>query len=309
MKYVDLHCDTITRLMLMEKCQQLYSNSIDIDLKRMLQFDNPLQIFAIFLNYKNIENKFELARSAIEFYYEQLSQNSEVITHINNYDGYKVNISKISSMLSIEGLDCIENDLDNIYKFYDMGVRSAMLTWNYDNQLAGSCYGGNKGLTDFGKQVVKEMNKINILVDVSHIGDKSFYDIVDINDKPIIASHSNSRYVVNNARNLTDEQLKIIAETKGIVGLNLHLPFLNGQSVDSKSEMYICNHLEKMMNILGEDGVCIGLDLDGTDMLPKDIDSIDKIPSLHNIIKNNFSKTVANKVIGDNYIKFMKNNF
>ena len=181
------------------------------------------------------------------------------------------------------------------------------LTWNSHNPIGdGADVENPKGITDFGKKVVSEMEKWGIVVDISHASDKLFYDVAEIVKKPFVASHSNSRTIANHRRNLTDEEFSIIKSIGGIVGLNFHNAFLNTDP--DKTSMYdLLKHTEHFLSLGGEDVVCIGSDFDGG-ILPKDIKgstSIDKIYEL--FLRHNYKEALINKIFYENALNFYEN--
>lgn len=241
MKYrvFDAHCDTLCKLN--DENASFYENEFNVDKKRMNKYDGYTQIFACWIDpiYKN---------SAMERFIE-LSD-----------EFYTKNVSGI---LSIEGGEMITS-LQALRTLKRLGVKIAALTWNYSNHIASGVLEENteRGLTEFGKKVIDEMNRINMLVDVSHLNDKSFYDVAEITKMPIIATHSNSRTICPHKRNLTDEQFKIIVRSGGCTGINFYNEFLDGENSDIDS---IVKHIEHFMSLGGEDCIGIGADYDGVD--------------------------------------------
>ena len=168
--------------------------------------------------------------------------------------------------IGIEGMAAIGDDVSKVDEYYNFGCRHGMLTWNEKNLLgAGAATGLTDGLTEAGKNVVKRMQQLGMLVDTSHLNEDGFWDIVDIATAPIIASHSNCRALCDVRRNLTDDQLRALAQTGGTVGLNLYPPFLGGRADFDTLRA----HLEHMLTLCGEDHVALGGDLDGCDELAR----------------------------------------
>ena len=139
--------------------------------------------------------------------------------------------------------------------YYDLGVRQMLLAYNKDNRASGGCMEGHIGLTDFGKEVIREMNRVGMVVDVSHMGYRATMEAFEISTQPVIFSHSNPKGLREHARNISDEQLKACANTGGVVGINGIGDFLGGTS----SELVVEN-IEYVMNLVGSEHVGIGLD-------------------------------------------------
>lgn len=167
---------------------------------------------------------------------------------------------KLAVVIGIEGLNFIGEDLDLLYVLYMLGVRHATLTWNEQNALATGIRGDKtKGLTRLGKQCVYQMEKIGMAIDVSHANEKTFWDICEIASSPIIASHSNSRKLCDVNRNLYDEQLKAIASTGGVVGLNAYSEFVSMKEEERTLDK-LAEHIDYMVEVMGIDHVGFGFD-------------------------------------------------
>lgn len=181
------------------------------------------------------------------------------------------------------------------------------LTWNGENSLGSSVKAErDSGLTPLGKDVIREMNRLGIVVDVSHGSDKLFYEAAQISTTPIAASHSNSRKITDNPRNITDEQFKIICQKGGVVGLNFCRSFLNNNPEKAVIED-ILRHTEHFLSLGGENHLCIGADFDGTDM-PKGIAGIESMENLYELfLKHNYSERLASKLFFENAYNFFEN--
>lgn len=174
--------------------------------------------------------------------------------------------NKIGIILSFEGLEPIYNDIGLLRIFSELGVKAAGLVWSRRNYIADGISfspieGGQKGgLTSFGVKVVKKMEEMNMLIDVSHLNDEGFWDVVKFTHKPFIASHSNSRNIQGSIRNLTDEQIKIIAERNGVIGINAYKNFV-GVTEGEDPIKKLADHIEYMVNLVGAQYVGYGFDL------------------------------------------------
>lgn len=167
---------------------------------------------------------------------------------------------KIYAWMGVEGMAAIGTDLGGIDDYYDFGVRHAMLTWNEENALgAGAATGRDTGLTTLGKQAVRRLQDRGMLVDVSHLNEAGFWDVVRLAQRPIIASHSNARALCDVPRNLTDAQLRAIRDLGGVVGLNVYHRFLDIAPGKQSVEMLAC-HGAHMIEVMGIDHVGCGFD-------------------------------------------------
>ena len=235
----DAHCDTLCRLC--DEAGTILENTYNVDVAHMSKYKSYTQIFACFIAPKYHSNAKARFKQLKDCY--------------NSSD-----FSGIKPMFSLEGGEVIES-LEDVFYLKECGVRCATLTWNDSNSLAGGVL-GDGGLSEFGKSVVRKMNDLDILVDVSHLNDQSFYDVARISTKPIIATHSSSRRLCENPRNITDEMFKIISESGGCVGVNFYPMFITGNETCKICD--VINHIEHFMS-LDCNSVGLGSDFDGTD--------------------------------------------
>lgn len=286
MKYFDLHCDTLYRLY--DEKQNFENANFNINLNKAKNFENYSQCFAIWMT-KGIKDKIadDMLKSCFDIF------NKQIKLHKND---------KFNPILTIEDIGFLNNDISKIKLLRDCNVKMASLTWNKQNEIGGG-NGDNKPLTPFGKLVVKEMEKQGIIIDISHASDALFFSTIEETKKPIIASHSNSRTICKNKRNLTDEQLKIIKERKGLVGLNFSVKFLNDK-IEKSSVYDIIDHAEYILSLGLEDNLCMGSDFDGTD-LPQGINSLEKIEFLYELfLKHNYKEALLENLFYNNANNF-----
>jgi len=163
--------------------------------------------------------------------------------------------NRLAIAFDLEGSDPLLGNLNMVSFYYDLGVRQMLLAYNKDNRVSGGCMEGHIGLTDFGKDVIHEMNRVGMVVDVSHMGYRATMETFEVSSKPVIFSHSNPKSLREHARNITDEQIKACAQTGGVIGINGIGDFLGGTS----SELIVQN-IEYVMNLVGPEHAGIGLD-------------------------------------------------
>lgn len=268
MEIIDLHTDSLTNVK--ENENLVENNRLHIDLKRALKSGYSLWTTACFLDMpKHGGTLFQDACKYFQKLDKMIENNSEIATPFTTYDDYLKNKGKkVTILKSIEEGEIIEGKLDNLRRLYHKGVKMMTLTWNYPNSLAWPNYPQkninkpetNFGLTETGKKVCTELNKLGMLLDVSHLGDKSFYDAIEVYTGPIIASHSNSREINPCVRNLTDDMIKIIAKSGGVIGLNLNEYFVSNTGDYIKD---LTMHLNHIRDVGGIDVVALGSDFDG----------------------------------------------
>lgn len=216
--------------------------------------------------------------------------------------------SETKVILSIENGFAISGDLDNVEYFYNKGVRIASITWNDDNELGcGAKTKNDNGLTELGKKYVNKLNDYGILVDVSHLSEKSFWEVVSITNKPIIATHSNVYNLCKNPRNLKDEQIKAIAKSGGIIGICFYSDFLNNQKRANIKD--IVKHIKYIKDLVGIDYIGFGSDFDGMNV-EKTAEGVENISFINNITeelkRQCFSCEEIVKIMWNNWSNVLK---
>lgn len=261
----DGHCDTAYELW--RRREPLLNNTCHVNLKKASAFRAYAQVFA-FCSY---EGQRDEAYSASDYLTEPLRVLQEELRKNRQYAGFAKNAEEISALnlagktavlLSVEGPEMIDCNPERLPKLREQGFVMSTLTWNASNALAGT-HTTQKGLTSRGRAYVAAAQELGILIDVSHLSECAFWNLLDVTAQPILASHSNCAALCPHTRNLTDDQLRQIAQTGGTVGLNLYPPFVGGST---DFEM-LRQHLEHMLHLCGERHVALGGDLDGCDML------------------------------------------
>lgn len=293
MRYFDLHCDTLYKVL--TESRDFTDPRLHITFSDPLQFEAWTQCFAIWIpDDISLQQSWQLFTRSAELFKNKLPRFG---FGLNNHN------SKHNALFCVEGGRIIGNDIDKISQLVTYGVKMLTLTWNGDNAIAcGALTTCDTGLTSFGRQVIRELELNNIIVDVSHLSDNSFFDVAAQAHRPFIASHSNSRSVCPNKRNLTDEQFDIIKNNNGLVGLNFHGKFLRSDGSASIGD--IITHCEHFLSLGGENTVAIGSDFDGADM-PHDISGISAIPQIYEqFLKLNYSETLLDKLFYLNAANF-----
>ena len=280
MRIIDTHSDTLTEIF--KTGEKLYENNLHINIKKMKRYSSYGQFFACFTHPEMEENAKEYAVRAFSYFKDELVKNQEYIGLATNYKEYckLKNAGKITAFFSMENAEAIES-ISDLDLFYNLGVRMISLTWNSENHLATGVFGDdNRGVTEFGKQVIQKMEERNIVLDVSHLNERSFQDVAEASKKPFIASHSNAYAVCNNKRNLTDEQFLEIKRRDGYVGINFYPLFLTGEKNAKLSD--ILKTVEYFLSLGGENIIGLGSDFDGVDCLPSGICGVEDIEKIFN---------------------------
>ena len=291
MRIFDAHCDTVTELY--EKKQSFSKNNLHIDLERMKKYEGYTQVFAIFTAPENRKNAKEYENTLIDIFYAEMQKNG--IAVCRDFSDLVSTKTQYKAFLSIEGAEGI-TEISDVSRLKKRGVFMIAPTWNFKNALAcGAMEEEDSGLSMLGRKVVAEMDKMGIILDVSHMSPKSFYDAAAIFKKPICASHSCSKSVKAHPRNLTDEQFLIIKNSGGVCGINLYPPFL-GESITA--------HIDRFLSLGGEDNIGLGCDFDGVDSLPRGVSGIEDVEML--IKKLPYSTELRKKIAETNFLRMLK---
>jgi len=313
--FADMHCDTITTLY--DRIQKgsvgtLRKNDMQIDFEKLQKSKYLLQNFAVFLD-KEIWKKdlFTEAMLRIDFFKEQLSPNTALIRQVTSYEEIIQNEKedRISALLTLEGGEILEGNVDNLSKFHEKGVRMVTLTWNYDNEL-GHCHFDTEGngLTKLGFEMVERMEELHVIPDVSHGSDALFWDVCKVAKKPFVASHSNARSVYNRTRNMNDEMIRALAEHGGVMGMNFFAGFTSARAKeDGNCYMEdIVAHMRHVVNVGGIECLGLGSDFDGidTDVEWKDAGNMDFL--LAGMKKAGFSAIECDKICRENVLRLYK---
>ena len=271
MNYIDLHCDTLYRLYTQEDTlpdETPWENRGHIDLSRLHKAGALAQFFACFLNRKQTpisESHYTDALQMIRLLKSSADRHAEVSCAFS-FDDYLRNKSagKLSCFLTVEEGGILENDMSRLYTLYEEGIRLITLTWNYENELGFphkmSSQSGT-GLKPCGLEVIGEMERLGMLIDVSHLSDAGFEDVYQNTNKPFVASHSCCRALCGHSRNLTDRMIRMIGERQGLVGVNFYGTFLQDSGICSAE--VIAEHLRHIVNVGGIDIAALGSDFDG----------------------------------------------
>jgi len=305
---VDAHCDVITKIMSTD--EELYSNTRHFDLQRAKSHKSFVQFFAAYISPDYYPNKaYQRCMDIIKTYKVQIEKNKEHVMPIMKYEQIDtaINQGKIAAILTIENGAALEGDINKLDEFYELGVRSIGLTWNGSNQIACGVGGDNLngGLTPFGAEVVTRMNKLGILIDVSHINETSFWDVINTSGAPIIASHSNAKKLCPHQRNLTNDQFSALIKNNGVTGINLFPLFLNESGIADIND--ILNHIEHFMGLGGENNVGIGADFDGISSTPKGIHGVECLGKIFEaLLSKNYTEEQVKKIAGLNFLRVLK---
>ena len=308
----DAHCDTVLDLVKRRRKIGELSSAGHLDIPRLKNGKIDVQVFAAFIE-KQFKPDYSLSRALqlIDCLLLELKENDDSIELATSFHDIEriVSIGKIAAILAIEGGEALEGKLYNLRNFYRLGVRILTLTWNQRNDIAdGVDYpDSTRGLTSFGKKVVKEMNQLGMIIDVSHLSQSGFWSVLENTSKPIIASHSNCHNICPHHRNLKDDQIKAIARNGGLICVTYVPDFLIRQRRKATIDDVI-NHIDYIANLIGVDYVGLGSDFDGCRSLPEGLDGADKVFLIgEKLAQIGYSEKDVKKIMGQNFLRFFKN--
>ena len=307
----DFHCDTALALLGedLKQAGSLRKNSGHIDLERAKNLGGYAQCFACFTTPMMEEwNKvspivvFERELAGI---LREVEKNRDLISLVYSPEEIEENQKngKMSAILTLEGTAGFGYDPELLEDLYRIGFRISTLGWNEKNPLTGSHLTGG-GLTDQGREYVKAAQKLGMLIDVSHISDEGFWDIMKITGAPVIASHSNSRHICANSRNLTDDMFRAICETGGVAGYN----FCAGFTGEDACIDTVCDHIFHWLELdpTGKH-IALGGDLDGVEDLPRDFEGVQSYPALaRRLMERGLDEKTVMDIYWNNAIGVMK---
>lgn len=309
----DCHCDTLTELY--KKQTSLYSNDQHFDIKRQIELGGGLQFCAIFVPTHEFRyyGGLRYTLCLLDKYRQEIKKMQadgiDVLPVLTKADAADALNHKSATLLAIEEGGAIDGSLEALRCLYDLGVRAMTLTWSNRNDIADgineATTGG--GLTVFGRQVVQEMNRLGMLVDVSHIAPAGFWDVIETSSKPIIATHSNAKSLCSHPRNLDDKQIAAINKNDGLIGITFAGQFLeedyNDACIDS-----VYRHIDYMLNLMGNDEhIGFGSDFDGISHPPYNIKGVqDYRPLIEYLQSKNYSDETIAKITHRNVLNLLQ---
>ena len=347
---IDGHIDTVQRLLVMGEDLGKRQDVGHVDIPRLHEGGIHAPFFALwvpvyFPGSEAVRRTLDL-RDAMQSLFDTHKNKIQLATTAADIKRI-VKSHKIAAFLTIEGGHTIDDDLRVLRMYYQLGIRSMTLTHSRNNNWAdsGTDTPAHNGLTDFGKEVVREMNRLGMLVDLSHVADKTFYDALAVTTKPVIVSHSSMRAISDVPRNVTDEMLWALAKNGGVIGINFGEGFVNPQDAealnsDIKTETAalqltgralddyaaedvrklfgtrvkvvatvedVANHIDHAVKNAGIDHVGIGSDYDGISGPPNGLDDVSKMPALiAELLRRGYTERNLKKILGGNFLRVIR---
>lgn len=306
MRYFDLHCDTISECW--RRDLSLGTNLLQVGLDRADSFEAYAQCYAVWIpdELRGDEAFRRFQQVARRFYQETEQAKVQVQRCALSGDWEEAcTAGKHGAILTVENASALGGSLEHIQALAELGVKLCTLTWNGENEIGrGVRAPGLTGITEFGRQAVKEMERNHIIVDLSHASPELFWDVMGIAARPVVATHSNAKALCAHPRNLSDEQFRAIRDSGGLVGLNLVRFFLRDDPAEASWED-ILRHAEHFLNLGGEDVLAFGADWDGSAPDDFPLPGIQEIPALYGrFLDSGFGKELTDKIFFRNAADF-----
>jgi len=309
---IDGHIDTALEILKQPRKFSEYSKIGHCDLARMKEANVQAALFAIESGYT-----LESLITSIDIWFKFVSNPENKLFQIKKIDHFDNlrDSGNIGALLHFEGVSGMDDELKLLRLGYHLGLRSMGITWSNVNKFATGVRVTTKrqrktGLTDLGRNLVREAQTLGVTIDVSHLNDQSFWDLYEITDKPIIATHSNARSVCNHPRNLADDQIKAIHEKHGTIGINFGMKFLDpehpGEEYTTLGLDVVKRHMDHIVDLADINTVAIGSDYDGTS-IPNSLKDCTKLPILWEyLLENGYSEQDINKISHENLLRIFK---
>ena len=311
MRIVDMHCDTLIEGW-RRPDKSFYDGDFSINLKLLKENHSLCQFFAMYLSRNEMKtmDPYDILKGIYGYYTQKMEEHKDIIRPVYSVEEILKNREEgiLSSFLTVEDGVFVDGKIERIQEIYDMGVRLLTILWGYENSMGYPCHDDQSihmmGLKPFGIEVVEEMNRLGMIIDVSHLSEGGFYDVAKYSKQPFMATHSCSRQLCNHKRNLTDAQLRTLAEKGGVAGINFECSFLKEGSERATYEQII-QHLLHMKNVAGIETIGFGSDFDGIDD-NGELVNFGGFSTLLNMMEKHFTYDEMDKITHLNALRVMK---
>lgn len=300
---MDAHCDTLT--VLKKKGGSLFctEGKTQLDLARLLRAGPRVQFFAAFVPPSLRKNAHAQTFALLNLFSQELAKYPRHLKLVTSASALEDLERGVKAVLSIEGGEALAGNLAHLFAFFAAGVRALTLTWNDKNELAGGINSPREGLTSLGKEVVLEMNKLGMLVDLAHLGERSFWEALEVSRAPVIVSHTNCRAECPHPRNLSDSQIKAVAAGGGAVALSFVSEFVDSEKPTLER---LLDHFDHVAELVGTAYLGVGSDYDGTERVVKGLEDVSKIDALaQGLARRGYQKKEREAILGGNFLRIM----
>lgn len=313
MKIIDAHCDALLKMVEDETLDFYKKDShLHVHYENMKRSKIGLQAFALFIPPSvPVSHRFEYALKMIDVFYERVVKDGMIIPVYSRKD---VNLvldpsSKLmGAMLTLEGADALQGSLVHLRILHRLGVRALGFTWNHRNEAADGVEEPNAGgLSHFGRELLQEANRLKIVLDVSHLAEKGFWDVIELSQSPIIASHSNCQHIHPHRRNLSDTQLQAIIKNRGVIGLTFVPYFITDKKRVTIDDLL--RHLDHLLSFGGENHIGFGSDFDGISRTMADLQNTGEYQLLVDTLLRHYREDQVRKWLSENWNRLLLETF
>ena len=300
MRVFDAHCDVLMKLYRGTATSFCDDTHLQATLQGLRNGHVKVQVFAIYVpEHVHPSLRFDVALAQVDLFYREIIGKSGLVHIRSGEDLFQLQDREIGAILALEGCDCIGDDMIRLRTLLRLGVRSVGLTWNFANLVAdGVLEERGGGLTNFGKEVVRELSEACVWCDVSHLSERGFWDVMELSNY-VVATHANARSLASHVRNLTDEQFRVITAKNGIVGVTFVPQFLRA---DEKADIYdVLRHIEHFCSLGGEYHIGIGSDFDGIERTPSGLHGSEDFVRLGNLLNQYYTSRQVDNFLYNNF--------
>lgn len=294
--YFDAHCDTLTAVY--EHGGGLFENAYMADFARLGAYGPAAQVFAVWNG---------AYREKVRLLRRECARHQERVMFCANSADVDAAAAegRVAALLSVEGAENLDCGIERLREARERdGIVMINLCWNHDNAVCGAAMGSGSGLTPFGRSFVREAQRLGVAVDLSHASERTFWDTLDIAEKPIIAGHSDSAALCPHPRNLSDNQFRALADCGGGAGINLCPDFLASEEAGIDDAV---RHIEHFLALGGERAVFIGADFDGIDDAPRGLSGVQDMGALYEaLLKRNYPEALVRAIFYDNLLDILR---
>lgn len=308
LRVADFHCDVLSKMQGISDIDFRNDHRLDVTAERLADGSVGLQCFAIYLSSNRGKASFESVLGQIELFRTKVLSSGGL-----QWLRWKEEVKKCVvgtptwGMLSLEGVDGLEGNLFYAQICFELGVRFLGVTWNYANWAAdGVLEGRNGGFTEKGRKLVEWCNGSGMLLDVSHLSQAGFWELVDLSNRPFIASHSNAEAICSHPRNLNDDQIKALIAMDGRIGLTFFPAFVRNGGKACVEDLI--KHIEHVCSLGGERHIMFGSDFDGIDSWVENLEHPGKYPEFTDLLLRKYPEKLVKGWLYDNAISYLSLN-
>lgn len=307
-RIIDFHCDVLYKMLYHGAGRFEKEDDFDVTLPRLKQGGVGMQVFAVFLEDSALAGppKFAQVLRSIDLLRERINTlpGMRLIRWRDDLERWQQQPDQIGSLLSLEGVDALEGDLVNLRTAYELGVRFIGLTWNHANwAVDGTLEERQAGFTALGRSLIRECDRLGLIIDVSHLNRTAFWELLELTERPIFASHSNAAAVLDHPRNLTDQQIRAIIARDGRIGVTFVPHFIH--EGDKASIDHLLRHIEHIAALGGERHLMFGSDFDGIDKKVERLEHAGQYTNLLNELHKRYSPDFVERISSANALTFL----